>query len=184
MYRKRGACTCIFYYHFYISFYKWLGRVSLHWIRIQSFKLLFCARSSTKADVSDLYFRYKDYVEHASKIIDRIIAQEGFEHVLAVDHDKESPTLVTATPQPSSTAIQPSSFKPPPASGPKPRPQSVIMDRRWSTSNPNSSVSPSLQTSKPRPPQKHTIALFLLTGKGLETRNAVTSSPFDRDPDL
>jgi hypothetical protein len=34
---------------------------------------------------------------YASKIIDRIISQEGFEHVLAVDYDKEPPTPSTST---------------------------------------------------------------------------------------
>ncbi|KIK71164.1 hypothetical protein GYMLUDRAFT_33302 [Collybiopsis luxurians FD-317 M1] len=56
---------------------------------------------------------------YASKIIDRIIAQEGFEHVLAVDYDNEPPTPSTAAPK---TA--------------KPRPQSVIVGR--TTSAPSS----------------------------------------------
>jgi hypothetical protein len=34
---------------------------------------------------------------YASKIIDRIIAQEGFEHVLAVDYEAKSPATPTAT---------------------------------------------------------------------------------------
>ncbi|EEB87611.1 hypothetical protein MPER_14988, partial [Moniliophthora perniciosa FA553] len=50
---------------------------------------------------------------YASKIIDRIIVQEGFEHVLAVDYDKEPPTQATAV-----------SAKPPPVTL-KPRHQSI-----------------------------------------------------------
>ncbi|KAK7058866.1 hypothetical protein VNI00_001490 [Paramarasmius palmivorus] len=50
---------------------------------------------------------------YASKILDRIIAQEGFEHVLAVDYDKEPTTPATAV-----------STKPPPVQQ-KPRPQSI-----------------------------------------------------------
>ena len=103
-----------------------------------------------RTEVKSLKDANKALSLYASKIIDRIIAQEGFEHVLAVDYDKDiPPTPITATPQPSFTATQPSSSKLPPSSGPKPRPQSVIMDR--STSNPNPTIlgSPSIQTSRP-----------------------------------
>ena len=102
-----------------------------------------------RTEVKSLKDANKALSLYASKIIDRIIAQEGFEHVLAIDYDKDIPTPVTATPQPSSAAIQPSHSKPQPSNGLKPRPQSVIMDR--STSNPNPIIlgSPSLQTSKP-----------------------------------
>ncbi|KAI0304930.1 hypothetical protein BC826DRAFT_947161 [Russula brevipes] len=42
---------------------------------------------------------------YASKIIDRIIAQEGFEHVLAVDYDAKTPATPTATvPSPDTSA--------------------------------------------------------------------------------
>ncbi|SJL05792.1 uncharacterized protein ARMOST_09128 [Armillaria ostoyae] len=60
---------------------------------------------------------------YASKIIDRIISQEGFEHVLAVDYDKEPPTPSTAVPKSSNAS--------------KPRPQSAIIGR--SSSNPEAS---------------------------------------------
>jgi hypothetical protein len=104
-----------------------------------------------RTEVKSLKDANKALSLYASKIIDRIIAQEGFEHVLAVDYDKEIevPTPIIATPQPSSATFQPSSSKPPPASGPKPRPQSVIMDRSTSNPNPSALGSPSLQTSKP-----------------------------------
>ena len=102
-----------------------------------------------RTEVKSLKDANKALSLYASKIIDRIIAQEGFEHVLAIDYEKDVPTPITATPQPSFATTQPTSSKPPPSSGPKPRPQSVIMDR--STSNPNPTIlgSPSLQTSKP-----------------------------------
>ena len=102
-----------------------------------------------RTEVKSLKDANKALSLYASKIIDRIIAQEGFEHVLAIDYEKDVSTPITATPQPSFATPQPSSSKPPPSSGPKPRPQSVIMDR--STSNPNPTIlgSPSPQTSKP-----------------------------------
>ena len=57
---------------------------------------------------------------YASKIIDRIIAQEGFEHVLAADYEKPAPTK-----------------KPPVEEAPKkkPRPQSAIFGLSLSTSS-------------------------------------------------
>ena len=97
-----------------------------------------------RTEVKSLKDANKALSLYASKIIDRIIAQEGFEHVLAADYDKEIPTPITAKPHPSSSA-------PPPSSASKPRPQSVIIDR--SASNPNPSIdrslgSPNPQTSK------------------------------------
>ncbi|KDQ63628.1 hypothetical protein JAAARDRAFT_119974 [Jaapia argillacea MUCL 33604] len=56
---------------------------------------------------------------YASKIIDRIIAQEGFEHVLAVDYDKmPPPTPVTKSPLPTTFDNTPAQAKS--------RPQSAI----------------------------------------------------------
>lgn len=72
-----------------------------------------------RAEVKGLKDANKALSLYASKIIDRIISQEGFEHVLAVDYDKEPETPSTAV-----TAKPPSS---------KPRPQSVIVG---SSSNP------------------------------------------------
>jgi len=63
---------------------------------------------------------------YASKIIDRIIAQEGFEHVLAVDYDKEPQTPSTAIPL---TNVAKSL----PFSQPKQRPQSVNFGKSSST---------------------------------------------------
>ncbi|KAJ4486290.1 hypothetical protein J3R30DRAFT_3281376 [Lentinula aciculospora] len=84
---------------------------------------------------------------YASKIIDRIIAQEGFEHVLAIDYEHEPPTPSTAAPQ---TA--------------KARPQSVIVSRSVSGSSGNESPrlnSPGFNVPKlgnPTPPSATTKA--------------------------
>ena len=110
-----------------------------------------------RTEVKSLKDANKALSLYASKIIDRIIAQEGFEHVLAIDYEKDEkdekdvPTPITAKPQPSFAVPQPSSSKPPQSSAPKakPRPQSVIMDRSTSSPNPTILGSPSLQTSKP-----------------------------------
>ncbi|KAL4241721.1 hypothetical protein ABKN59_000896 [Abortiporus biennis] len=65
---------------------------------------------------------------YASKIIDRIISQEGFEHVLAVDYDKNAPTPSTAQPPLKFTTFsnlnnQPQVTGP---AGKKARPQSAV----------------------------------------------------------
>ena len=65
---------------------------------------------------------------YASKILDRIIATEGFEHVLAVDYSEK--------PEPTPTPAVPSPKSPPPASK-KPRPQSVMVGRTTSNSSDN-----------------------------------------------
>jgi len=97
-----------------------------------------------RTEVKSLKDANKALSLYASKIIDRIISQEGFEHVLAIDYDKEPPTPSTAIPHPSSS-------KSLPFSGTKPRPQSIAVDR--SSSNPSPSIdktsaSPNPQTSK------------------------------------
>jgi len=63
---------------------------------------------------------------YASKILDRIIATEGFEHVLAVDYSEKAEP----------TPIAPTSNSPPMASK-KPRPQSVMVGRTISNSSDN-----------------------------------------------
>jgi regulator of replication initiation timing len=72
-----------------------------------------------RTEVKSLKDANKALSLYASKIIDRIIAQEGFEHVLAADYEKEPPTPLTAIPHAhnSKSLPQPS---------PKPRPQSTI----------------------------------------------------------
>jgi regulator of replication initiation timing len=61
------------------------------------------AVSSSKTDVDTLRKEVKSLKDankalslYASKIIDRIIAQEGFEHVLSVDYTEKSPTTPSA----------------------------------------------------------------------------------------
>ncbi|KAH7883692.1 hypothetical protein F5I97DRAFT_1813366 [Phlebopus sp. FC_14] len=70
---------------------------------------------------------------YASKIIDRIIAQEGFEHVLAIDYEKPPPTPSTATAGPAD-APQVLNTSSSPAKSPKPRPHSAIFGRPSSNS--------------------------------------------------
>ncbi|KAK7463707.1 hypothetical protein VKT23_005645 [Stygiomarasmius scandens] len=69
--------------------------------------------TALRSEVKALKDANKALSLYASKIIDRIIAQEGFEHVLAVDYEKE------ASPTTPATAAPPE----------RPRPQSVIVDR-------------------------------------------------------
>jgi hypothetical protein len=61
---------------------------------------------------------------YASKILDRIIATEGFEHVLAVDYSEKAEPM-PAVPVPNS----------PPEASKKPRPQSVVVGRTSSSSD-------------------------------------------------
>jgi len=63
---------------------------------------------------------------YASKILDRIIATEGFEHVLAVDYNEKT--------EPAPTVPAPNS---PPEASKKPRPQSVMVGRTVSSSTDN-----------------------------------------------
>ncbi|KAJ7631098.1 hypothetical protein FB45DRAFT_979237 [Roridomyces roridus] len=71
-----------------------------------------------RSEVKSLKDANKALSLYASKIIDRIISQEGFEHVLAADYEKEPQTPST-----------PAASRPMPTVLPlvKPRPQSVIM---------------------------------------------------------
>ncbi|KAE9410977.1 hypothetical protein BT96DRAFT_912359 [Gymnopus androsaceus JB14] len=84
---------------------------------------------------------------YASKIIDRIIAQEGFEHVLAVDYENEPATPSTAAPK---TA--------------KPRPQSVIVGRTASAPDSPKVTGPGFNVPKlgspPNPPSTKSSRLF------------------------
>ena len=70
-----------------------------------------------RTEVKSLKDANKALSLYASKIIDRIIAQEGFEHVLAADYEKEPSTPSTAVPRTASSKPKPSSTKA--------RPQSV-----------------------------------------------------------
>ena len=81
-----------------------------------------------RTEVKSLKDANKALSLYASKIIDRIIAQEGFEHVLAVDYEKEPATPSTATPFANAANSRPFGQS-------KPRPQSINVGR--SSSNPN-----------------------------------------------
>lgn len=83
-----------------------------------------------RTEVKSLKDANKALSLYASKIIDRIIAQEGFEHVLAVDFDK-----LPASPTTPGAKSPPAPKSSPPAKASKPRPQSAIFGGR-STSNP------------------------------------------------
>lgn len=91
-----------------------------------------------RTEVKSLKDANKALSLYASKIIDRIIAQEGFEHVLAIDYDKEPPTPSTAIPHPNVSRSLPFSHS-------RPRPQSVNFGR--SSSNPGVEM----KTSSPNP---------------------------------
>ncbi|KAF7307019.1 hypothetical protein MIND_00494900 [Mycena indigotica] len=94
-----------------------------------------------KNEVKSLKDANKALSLYASKIIDRIISQEGFEHVLAVDYEKEPPkSPLTAGP---ALTTFPASLPP------KPRPQSVIVAR--STSTPGTPAFTGLSPSMPPP---------------------------------
>lgn len=82
-----------------------------------------------RTEVKSLKDANKALSLYASKIIDRIIAQEGFEHVLAVDYEPATPSTATASKSPSAS------------SPPKARPQSVIVGRSTSSPMPTSDSS-------------------------------------------
>ncbi|KAF7347741.1 hypothetical protein MVEN_01531500 [Mycena venus] len=77
-----------------------------------------------RSEVKSLKDANKALSLYASKIIDRIISQEGFEHVLAVDYEKEP-----QTPKTPSTAIPTTKALPAVLPLVKPRPQSAIAPR-------------------------------------------------------
>lgn len=105
-----------------------------------------------RTEVKSLKDANKALSLYASKIIDRIIMQEGFEHVLAVDYDKQ--------PQPTSPAPQTATFttfsnlskSPNPASQPKKRPQSAMFSF--------SSLSSPATSSAPFSPQPEKLTTF------------------------
>lgn len=79
-----------------------------------------------RSEVKTLKDANKALSLYASKILDRIIATEGFEHVLAVDYtDKAEPAPAV------------SSSNSPPVASKKPRPQSVMVGRTVSSSSDN-----------------------------------------------
>ncbi|KAI6044934.1 hypothetical protein EDC04DRAFT_2865442 [Pisolithus marmoratus] len=104
---------------------------------------------TTSSDIDALRMEVKSLKDankalslYASKIIDRIIAEEGFERVLAVDYDKGQKTPSTAT-LPTNVLPIPNTA-PPVAKGSGRRPQSMIFGHSAS-----SSVVASLQEQTP-----------------------------------
>ena len=59
---------------------------------------------SLRNEIKSLKDANKALSLYASKIIDRIIAQEGFEHVLAIDYEAKTPATPTATTSPDTSA--------------------------------------------------------------------------------
>ncbi|KAG5654800.1 hypothetical protein H0H81_003808 [Sphagnurus paluster] len=94
-----------------------------------------------RTEVKSLKDANKALSLYASKIIDRIISQEGFEHVLAVDYDKEPSTA-----GPDSTAPKPLA-----ATNSKTRSQSVIVGRSSSSPMPETRVTSPPVSQKPDP---------------------------------
>ncbi|KIK99042.1 hypothetical protein PAXRUDRAFT_823214 [Paxillus rubicundulus Ve08.2h10] len=119
-----------------------------------------------RTEVKSLRDANKALSLYASKIIDRIIAEEGFEHVLAVDYEKQ-PNTTTATPV---TAPAPSetSNSTAPTRSPKQRPQSAIFGR--ASSNP-------VITSPPEQPAIVTPPLN--PSSGVTTKTQRRSLSFD-----
>ncbi|KAJ3492477.1 hypothetical protein NLJ89_g11225 [Agrocybe chaxingu] len=90
-----------------------------------------------RTEVKSLKDANKALSLYASKIIDRIIAQEGFEHVLAVDYDKEPKTPNTAIPTMNASKSLPSGQS-------RARPQSVNFGH--SSSNPGTTFDAKLSS--------------------------------------
>lgn len=106
---------------------------------------------TTSSDIDALRMEVKSLKDankalslYASKIIDRIIAEEGFERVLAIDYERGQKTPSTATLPPNVLPIV--NAAPPAAKGSSRRPQSMIFGHMAS-----SSVVASLQEPTPTP---------------------------------
>jgi len=116
-----------------------------------------------RSEVKSLKDANKALSLYASKIIDRIISQEGFEHVLAVDYEKSPTTPATA----GFTTFSNITNSPAPAPAPpkKSRPQSAIFSLSSSAAAPTTPTIPqverlttfdSIATSQPASPQSNT----------------------------
>ncbi|EIN14183.1 hypothetical protein PUNSTDRAFT_80329 [Punctularia strigosozonata HHB-11173 SS5] len=101
-----------------------------------------------RTEVKSLKDANKALSLYASRIIDRIIAQEGFEHVLAVDYADKTPT----SPTPGASGFSHTALpKSPTVPEKKPRPQSMFFGRQASNPSPQptSEESTSRGTSPP-----------------------------------
>lgn len=87
-----------------------------------------------KTEVKSLKDANKALSLYASKIIDRIISEEGFEHVLAVDYEQPPPTPISKqAPTGFGAQAKVSEQQSQEKTAKKPRPQSAIMARSIST---------------------------------------------------
>lgn len=93
-----------------------------------------------RTEVKSLKDANKALSLYASKIIDRIISQEGFEHVLAVDYDREP---LTAGPHSTGSRSLPLTTA-------KTRPQSVMVGRSSSNPMPETRVTSPPQRPNPK----------------------------------
>lgn len=113
-----------------------------------------------RSEVKTLKDANKALSLYASKIIDRIIAEEGFEHVLSVDYEK-SPKTHSKSPSLGVTTTVSA-----PAKASKPRPQSAFFSRAVSDSAPApvpektpSSPPPISDTSSPKTSQRRSMSI-------------------------
>ncbi|KAJ3570252.1 hypothetical protein NP233_g4522 [Leucocoprinus birnbaumii] len=98
-----------------------------------------------RSEIKSLKDANKALSLYASKIIDRIIAQEGFEHVLAVDYEKSPQT-------PSASTFSGPVTKQSTTPAPKPRPQSVFVGKPPSANS--SAVDPIVNSPNPAAPAR------------------------------
>lgn len=113
-----------------------------------------------RSEVKTLKDANKALSLYASKIIDRIIAEEGFEHVLSVDYEK-SPSTHSKSPSVGATTTASA-----PAKASKTRPQSAFFSRAVSDSVPTpapektpSSPPPISDTSAPKTSQRRSMSI-------------------------
>ncbi|KAF8078509.1 hypothetical protein FPV67DRAFT_1775696 [Lyophyllum atratum] len=123
-----------------------------------------------RTEVKSLKDANKALSLYASKIIDRIISQEGFEHVLAVDYDKEP---LTAGPH----SMGSKSLS---ATNTKTRPQSVIVGRSSSSPMPETRVNSPPTLNQPNPKAQRRSLSFDWKGFSL-FNNTAEKKP---DPNL
>ncbi|KAG6885456.1 hypothetical protein C0993_001536 [Termitomyces sp. T159_Od127] len=122
-----------------------------------------------RTEVKSLRDANKALSLYASKIIDRIISQEGFEHVLAVDYEKQ----LSTTGSPSESL--------------KRSPQSVIVDRSASSPLPEKRVySPPLQVPNSKKIQRRSLSFdwknFSLFGSQADKKPDANLRPLTLKP--
>ncbi|KAG1757455.1 hypothetical protein EDB19DRAFT_1900977 [Suillus lakei] len=106
-----------------------------------------------RSEVKTLKDANKALSLYASKIIDRIIAEEGFEHVLSVDYEKSPTTHSNSNKSPTPGVTTTASAL---AKASKPRPQSAFFSR--AASDPAAAPASEKTPSSPPPPISDTTA--------------------------